>query len=68
MSNARAIFSRNVDLLNNTEAVIVVAMEYVRSHKREHGHDVVQDRCWRNTGEAGNKQQRLVERLRTLGC
>ena len=30
-------------LLNDTEAVRVVAMEDVRAHECEHGHDVTQD-------------------------
>jgi hypothetical protein len=46
---------QKANLLDDTEAIIVVAMEYVRTHKREHGHDVVQNRFWGNTGETGDE-------------
>ena len=42
-------------------------MKYVGTHEREHRHDVVQDRLWGNMGEAGNKQQSLMEGLWALG-
>jgi hypothetical protein len=41
--------------LDDTEAIIVVAMEYVGTHKCEHGHDVVQNRLWGNAGETGDE-------------
>ena len=46
---------QKANLLDDTEAIIVVAMEHVGAHKRENGHDVVQNRLWGNTGETGDE-------------
>ena len=46
---------KNDHLLDDTEAIIIITMEYIRSHESEHGHDVVQNRLRSNTSEAGNK-------------
>jgi hypothetical protein len=41
--------------LDNAKAIVVIAMEYVGAHEGEHGHDVVQNGVWGNTGEAGDE-------------
>ena len=46
---------QKTNLLDDTEAIIVVTMEYVGTHKREHGHDVVQNRLWGNAGKTGDE-------------
>ena len=66
--NTRASNSRNAYLLDDTEAIIIIAMEYIGAHEREHRHDVVQNRLRSNNGEASDEQERLVEGLWTLGC
>lgn len=42
-------------LLDNTEAIIIIAMEYIGAHECEHRHDVVQNRLRSNNGEAGDE-------------
>lgn len=37
---------QNANLLDDTETVIIVTMEYVRTHECEYGHDIVQNRSW----------------------
>lgn len=53
--NTRTSNSRNAYLLDDTEAVIVIAMEYIGAHECEHRHDVVQNRLRGNKGEAGDE-------------
>ncbi len=53
--NTRTKNSRNANLLDDTEAVIVIAMEYIGTHECEHRHDVMQNRLRSNTGEAGDE-------------
>jgi hypothetical protein len=66
--NTRTRNSPNVYLLDDTEAIIIIAMEYIRAHECEHRHDVVQNRLRGNKGKAGDEQERLVEGLWTLRC
>jgi hypothetical protein len=68
MNNMRTTHSLDANLLDDAEAIIIVAVEYVGTHKSEHGHDVVQNRLWSNTSKTGNQQQRLMESLGTLRC
>jgi hypothetical protein len=56
MSNMRTNNLQSANLLDDTEAIIVVTVKYVGTHKREHGHDVVQNGLGGNTGEAGDEQ------------
>jgi hypothetical protein len=56
MSGMRKRDLQKANLLYDAEAIIIVAMEYIGTHKREYGHDVVQNGFWGNTSEAGNKQ------------
>ena len=47
--------SRNAYLLDDTEAIIIIAMEYIGAHECEHRHDVVQHRLRGNVGETGDE-------------
>jgi hypothetical protein len=42
-------------------------MEDIGAHKREHRHNIVQDRFGCQTSKTGHKEQSLVERLRVIG-
>ena len=55
MSDICKIKLQNVNLLDDAEAIVVITMEYVGAHESEHGHDVVQNGLWGNTGEAGDE-------------
>ena len=54
-------------LLHNSETVRVVAMEDIGAHKREHWHDVVQDRFGCQARQSGHEEESLVESLRVFG-
>ena len=66
--NTRTSNSRDAYLLDDTEAIIIIAMEDIGAHECEHRHDVMQNRLRSNKGEAGDEQERLVEGLWTLRC
>ena len=53
--NTRTSNSRNTYLLDDTEAIIIIAMEYIGAHECEHRHDVVQNRLRSNNREAGDE-------------
>jgi len=68
VNNTRTRHSLDTNLLDDAEAIIIVAVEYVGTHESEHRHDIVQNRLWSNTGETPDEQQRLMESLGTLRC
>lgn len=51
-------------LVDHTQAVGVVALQDIRSHEREDGHDVVHKLVGNEGSELGEEQKRLVVRLR----
>ena len=50
-------------LLNDTEAVRVVAMEDIRAHECEHRHDIPQDGVGCESCQCCHEEEGLVERL-----